>query len=219
MKKNFKTVSLILCIICSQHLNAQTNTTQSDILKNKLIDSICYCIKKTELNSVKNISDASKMFSGCITSHMSLLGDYSNAIGIEWVKITREKLQELTAYVASEVYKSCPAMKATIIRVHAPIDTTKSIILKSKLTDSICICISKTDTSTVNNPKDAERMLSRCILKNGDLMTEYAESTGIDLSKDSNEKTQDLANSIAAEVFRKCAAMKTIIDRVQAKHN
>jgi hypothetical protein len=127
-----------------------------------------------------------------------LLGDYSNAIGMGWAKITGRNYG-INSILASEVYKSCPAMKAMISRVNAPIDTTRSIMLKSKLTDSICLCISKTDTSAVNNLNDAELMLTRCILKNVELMTEYTESIGIDLSKGSNEKTQDLASSLAAK--------------------
>ena len=216
MKKRLQTVSFILIIVCSQYLNAQSQTTQADILKTKLLDSICHCFNNAEIGLVKNAADASKMLSECITHHMSILGDYSTATGIPWANINKEKLQELTTYIASEVYKNCPAIKAVINQVRVPVDTEKSTILKSRLTDSICLCITKTDTNSVNNLNDAQIMLTRCIVKNESLMEEYAKSTNIDLSTDSN--SQDFANSIASDVFRKCAAMQTMIYRVQLKN-
>ncbi len=215
MKKHFKTVSLVLTVFCSHYLNAQSQSTQADIARNKLLDSICYCINKTEIGSIKNAADASKLLSGCIKHNMSLLGDYSNAIGIDWEKVTREKLRELTTNVASEVFKNCPAINALVNRVNVPVDTAKSTLLKNRLTDSICLCISKTDTNNVNDIKDAQIMLTKCIVENEALLDEYAKSNVTDLSKDSN--SQDFANSIAAEVYRKCAAMKVMIERVQSK--
>jgi hypothetical protein len=52
-----------------------------------------------------------------------------------------------------------------------------------------------------------------------DLMVEYAEATGVDWAKISKEKLQDLANSTAVAVYAKCAAMKTMINRVRNKQN
>jgi hypothetical protein len=99
----------------------------------------------------------------------------------------------------------------------AQFDSTKAISQRDKLVDSVCTCMAKTDSNSVNTPNDAQKMLTRCITNNMQLMIEYVEPAGIDLSKATQEKIQDVANYIASIVYRKCPAMRVLTERVKSK--
>jgi hypothetical protein len=215
MKTYCNKICLIFILLYAQNFIAQGQTPAADKLKNNLLDSICHCFSKTDFSSIKTAPDASRSFSACIAQNMNLVGEYANAIGVSWEKITKQQLQELTKLITSEAYKNCPAVQTVFNRVNTQANTTKTLVLKNKLTDSICLCISKTDNSTINNLNDAQVMLTRCLAESTTLMDEYSKSAAIDLSKESN--SQNLANDIAAEVFRKCASMKAMISRVQKR--
>ena len=101
----------------------------------------------------------------------------------------------------------------------AQIDTTKSLALKVRLIDSICVNISKTDTNTVNTMQDAQMMLTKCMSGNSELYDNYVTAIGYDISKISEEKLQEIANSIALEVYNKCPALKVMINHVNSKKN
>ena len=224
MKKSSITLYLILLLGCSSYISAQTDTVKAKRSRNKLLDSVCNCINRADTNSINNIGDARVVLSGCITKNMSLLGEYAEATGINWEKITKEKLQQLTTYVLTEINTNCPAMKNLLSRTNtqfstAKTDTTKAFQLKNRLIGSICLCISKTDTSSVNTLDDAQLMFSRCVTNNMELMAQYAEATGVDWSKITKEKFQELASYIAAEVYGNCPAMKTMINHVRRKSN
>jgi hypothetical protein len=45
------------------------------------------------------------------------MAQYAEATGVDWSKITEEKLQELASYIAEEVYGNCPVMKSLINHV------------------------------------------------------------------------------------------------------
>jgi hypothetical protein len=119
MKKYSKLVCLIYVIVNSLAINAQSDTTKVLNLKNRLVDSICTCIEKTDTSTVNNMTDASQMITRCITNNMELLGEYAEANGVDWLKISKEKLQDLTKYIAAEVYFKCAAMKTMINRVRS----------------------------------------------------------------------------------------------------
>jgi len=57
-------------------------------------------------------------------------------------------------------------------------------------------------------------MLSECLDKNLDLYITYIEAAGNDLSNMTSDKTTEIANYIASQVYDKCAVMKTMINHV-----
>ncbi len=106
----------------SQNIRAQVDSVKTLHLKNKLIDSICICISKTDTNSVNNIQDAQGMLTRCITSKMDLYVDYVTAAGNGMSNISEEKIQEIATYIASEVNDKCPAMKIMINHVKSKLN-------------------------------------------------------------------------------------------------
>jgi hypothetical protein len=99
----------------------------------------------------------------------------------------------------------------------AQVDSVKLLQIKNRAIDSICICISKTDTNSVNTVNDAQIMLTRCITDNTVyLIMDYAKAAGYDTSNISDEKFQEIVNYIAAEVYGKCTAMKIMVNHVQS---
>lgn len=114
---------IVLFIICTffylQNINAQADTAKATRLKNRLVDSICICISKTDTNSVNNLKEAQEMLTRCLTTKMELYVSYVEAAGNDMSKISGEKIQEMATYIASEVYGKCPAMKVMIAHVNS----------------------------------------------------------------------------------------------------
>lgn len=103
--------------------------------------------------------------------------------------------------------------------INAQVDTVKALQLKNRLVDSICVIFNSTDTSAIKTIQDVQAILSIGITKYSELLTNYAEAAGNDMSTVSDEKLQQIADAIALEVYNKCPAMKIMIDHVKSKRD
>jgi hypothetical protein len=100
----------------------------------------------------------------------------------------------------------------------AQVDNSKLSQIKSQMTTAICICISQTDTNSVNTVNDAQAMLTKCVGNNIDLLISYAEAkTGLDISKITSAQMQAISKEVAVDVYANCPAMLIMTKRVKAK--
>ncbi|UAY52479.1 hypothetical protein [Ferruginibacter albus] len=98
-------------------------------------------------------------------------------------------------------------------------DTSKLSQSKEKLINAVCDCISKTDTNSVNNNNDAERMLTKCVTDNLDMLIGYAqEKTKKDISNLTEEDLKSVSKEVAALVYSNCPAMAAMVHRVKSKN-
>jgi hypothetical protein len=117
MKKYIKLLSVICGILFAQYASAQYDSTKAISQRDRLVDSVCTCIAKTDTNSVNTLNDAQQMLTRCITNNMQVMVEYVEAAGLDLSKISQEKIQEVANYIASIVYRKCPAMKILTTRV------------------------------------------------------------------------------------------------------
>jgi len=107
----------------------------------------------------------------------------------------------------------------SVINLKAQADTVKMQQVKSKLILAVCICISKTDTASVNTIQDAQSMLTTCIGNNMDLFIDYATAAGYNISTVSKEKLQELSTYLAAEIYTACPTMQTMVKHVKSQQH
>ena len=91
---------------------------------------------------------------------------------------------------------------------------SRSDQLKKRLVDTICLSMAKADSNSVNTMADAQRVISKCFTDGVmDLYSDYIESTGLVMSKLSEEKMAEITNYIASEVHNNCPIMQLLINR------
>jgi hypothetical protein len=97
--------------------------------------------------------------------------------------------------------------------VQAQVDSTKAVKLKAELIDTICKCVSQTDTSSIKTSEDAQGVLMKCFMGNGmSLFMDYTTASGVDMS-DMNAM-QDLAKKIGIELTVSCPSMMKLAMKV-----
>jgi len=92
--------------------------------------------------------------------------------------------------------------------VHA--DSAKAAKLKSQLIDTVCSCVSKSDTSKVKTADDVQGLLMQCFMSDGmSVFMDYANASGIDLSN--AEQLQEWGQKIGMELTLKCPTLVKLL--------
>jgi hypothetical protein len=92
------------------------------------------------------------------------------------------------------------------VSAHAQVDSIKAAKLQEELADTICTCISQTDTSTIKTIDDVQALFMKCFMGNGmNIFMEYCKASGTEMS-DMNAM-QDVLTKIGMQLSINCPAM------------
>jgi ferritin-like protein len=86
-------------------------------IKNKLIDSICTCISRTDTNSVNTVNDAQVMLTKCVEDNWDLYYSYIIILANQSGTLSQETVQKISKYIAAQIYAECPAMRIRVYHV------------------------------------------------------------------------------------------------------
>jgi len=100
-----------------------------------------------------------------------------------------------------------------IQNINAQADTLKLNRSKKNLIEAICDCISKTDSSTINNADDIRYMLSKCMYNSAELYAIYVLDAGYDLQKMPPDDVKKIVNNLIVEINDSCPALKNLNKR------
>jgi hypothetical protein len=97
--------------------------------------------------------------------------------------------------------------------INAQVDSAKAAKLQTQLADTICSCISKTDTSTIKSIDDVQTLFQRCFMTNGmGIFMDYCKASGTDVT-DMNAM-QELLTKMGMQLSMSCPAMMELTLKV-----
>src|SRR5260221_12159289 len=90
-----------------------------------------------------------------------------------------------------------------VSNLYAQIDSAKAEKLKGELIETVCTCVSKSDTSKVKTADDVQGLLMQCFMSDGmSTFMDYASASGIDMSN--MQQMQDWGKKVGIELTFKC---------------
>jgi hypothetical protein len=117
-------LAILLSALFGYNVNAQVDSAKAERIKNQLIDSVCSCISKKDVSSIKTVDQAQALLMECFMGSgdgMSLFMDYLSASGIDMSDMAG--MQAAGTKMATEFYSRCPALIQIMINVEK--DTTE----------------------------------------------------------------------------------------------
>jgi hypothetical protein len=97
--------------------------------------------------------------------------------------------------------------------IFAQADSVKLTQLKNKLIDTICTCMTQTDTTKLQTSDDIQTQMMSCFMTDGmGVFMEYLEATGIDISD--SQQLQKLGQKIGIELSYKCPTVMKLMLRI-----
>ena len=97
--------------------------------------------------------------------------------------------------------------------IYAQADSIKLAQLKNKLIDTICTCMTQTDTSKLQTSDDIQTQMMSCFMTDGmGVFMEYLEATGVDISD--TQQLQKLGQNIGIELSYKCPTVMKLMLRI-----
>jgi hypothetical protein len=97
--------------------------------------------------------------------------------------------------------------------VHAQADSAKAAKLQSELADTVCKCISHTDTSTIKGADDIQGLFMKCFMGSGmGLFMDYSQASGVEMTDITGMQT--LVTKMGADLYATCPAMLKIMTKM-----